>query len=137
MIRAISIFLSFYFLVGTAIIPKGDFGFTAQLSNLYDAFIQLNGSVTFDEFLAEELFDPYSPPEDADESADEPFEKECRTVPIDLIAVSANSSFFAATTIIELKPEPEPKTVYFPYTEQFISTDPDSIFHPPRSLPFS
>ena len=137
MIRPISIFLSIYFFVGTAILPKGDFGFTAQLSNLYDAFIQLNGSTSFDEFLAEELLDPYSPPEDADEPADEPFEKECHTVPIDLIAVSANSSFFTASTIIELQPEPELTTIYIPYTEQFTSTDPNSIFHPPRPLSFS
>ena len=137
MIRTISIFLSFYFLVGTAILPKGDFGFTAQLSNLYDAFIQLNGSASFDEFLAEELLDPYSPPEDADVPTDEPFEKECHTVPIDLITVSANSSFFVATTVVNLQPEPEPTTAYIPYTEQFTTTHPDSIFHPPRPLPFS
>ena len=137
MIRIISIFLSIYFLVGTAILPKGDFGFTAQLSNLYDAFIQLNGSVSFDEFLAEELLDPYSPPEDADVPTDEPFEKECHTVPIDLIAVSATSSFFTVTTVIELQPEPEPTTAYIPYTEHFTSTDPETIFHPPRPLYFS
>jgi len=137
MIRTISIFLSFYFFVGTAILPKGDFGFTYQLSNLYDAFVQLNGSVSFDEFLAEELLDPYSPPEDADEPADEPFEKECHTVPIDLIAVNANSSFFAVATVIELQPEPIPVITYVPFTENFTSTDPDSIFHPPRHLSFS
>ena len=137
MIKALSIFLSIYLFVGTAILPKGDFGFSAQLSNLYDAFILLNGSASFDEFLAEELLDPYSPPEDADEPADEPYEKECHTVPIDLITVSANSSFFAATTVIELQPEPEPTTTYLPYTEHFTSTDPDSIFHPPRPLSFS
>lgn len=136
MIRPIYLFLSFYFLVGTAILPKGDFGFTAQLSDLYDAFIQLNGSTSFDEFLAEELLDPYSPSEDADEPTDEPYEKECHTVPINLIAVSPNSSFFATTAVTELKPEPEPTTAYIPYTEHFISTDPESIFHPPRPLSF-
>jgi len=137
MIKAISLFLSFYFLVGTAILPKGDFGFTAQLSKLYDAFILLNGSVSFDEFLAEELLDPYSPPEDTEEPPEEPYEKECHTVPINLIAVSSNSSFIAEYAIIELHPEPEPTTVYIPYTEHFTSTDPDSIFHPPRPLSFS
>ncbi len=76
MIRFVSIFLSIYFLVGKVILPKGDFGFTAQFSNLYDAFIQLNGLVSFDEFLVEELLEPYSPPEDADVPTDEPFEKE-------------------------------------------------------------
>ena len=137
MIRSTSILLSFYFFVGTAILPKGDFGFTYQLSNLYDTFIQLNGSVSFDEFMAEELLDPYSPPEDADEPVDEPFEKECHTVPIDLITVGANSSFFAAATVIELQPEPEPTTAYIPYTEQFTTTDPEEIFHPPRLINFS
>ena len=137
MIRAFSIFLSFYFFAGTAILPKGDFGFAAQLSNLSDAFIQLNGSASLDEFLVEELLEPYSPPEDADVPTDEPFEKECHSVPIDLIAVSANSSFFTVTTVIELQPEPESTTEYVPYTEQFTSADLDSVFHPPRQLFFS
>ncbi len=136
MVRILSIILACCIFVGTAVLPKGYFGFTAQLSNLYDAFVQLNGSASFDEFLADELFDPYSPPEDDYEQTDEPYEKECHTVPIDLIAVNANSSFFAATTMIELQPEPKPTTTYIPYTEQFTSTDPESIFHPPRSLSF-
>ena len=137
MTKAFSIFLSFYFFVGTAILPKGDFGFTAQLSNLYDTFVQVNGTTSYDEFLAEELLDPYSPPEDPDEPADEPFEKECHALPIDLITVSANSSFYAVTKIIELESEPAPATEYVPYTEKFTSTDLDSVFHPPRQLFFS
>jgi len=60
MTKVLSIFLSIYIFVGTTILPKGDFGFTSQLSNLYDAFVQLNGVVSFDEFLAEELLDPYT-----------------------------------------------------------------------------
>jgi len=135
--RAFSIFLSFYFFVGTAILPNGDFGFTAQLSKLYDTFVQINGTTSFDEFLAEELLDPYSPPEDTDEPADEPFEKECHTVPINLIAVSTNSSFYTLATIIEIEPEPVPIISHTPYTENFTSTDLDSVFHPPRQLFFS
>ncbi len=136
MFKLISIILSFYFFIGSAILPKGDFGFTAQLSKLYDAFVQLNGSASFDEFLAEELFDPYSPPEDADEPQDEPFEKECHTIPIDLITVTANSSYYAVTNMIKIMPEPLPRIAYIPYAEQFTSTDPPSIFHPPRPLSF-
>jgi hypothetical protein len=137
MIKGISIFLSIYIFVGTALLPKGDFSFTSQLSKLYDAFIQLNGSTSFDEFLAEELLDPYSPPEDANESADEPFEKECHPVPIDLITVSANSSFYTVNPVIEVQPASKMTTIYIPYTEHLITTDLESIFHPPRSFPFS
>ena len=48
-----------------------------------------NHYLCFDDFLAEELTDPYSSPGDADVPAYEPFEKECHPVPIDLIVVSA------------------------------------------------
>ena len=62
MIKILSIFLSIYIFVCTAILPKGDFSFTSQLSKLYDAFVQINGSTSLDEFLEEELLDPeYSP----------------------------------------------------------------------------
>jgi hypothetical protein len=49
MIKGISIFLLIYIFVGTALLPKGDFGFTSQLSKLYDALVQLNGSAFLDE----------------------------------------------------------------------------------------
>ena len=123
--------------MGVSILPKGDFGFTSQFSKLYDEFVLVNGSTSFDEFLEEELLAPYAPPEDNDEPSEEPFEKECHPVPIDLITVSANSSFYTAATVIELQPEPKQVVAYIPYTEHFSSTYPDSIFHPPRSLAFS
>ncbi len=41
--RFVSVFMSIYFLAGSALLPKGDFGITAQLSCLYESFIQLNG----------------------------------------------------------------------------------------------
>ena len=135
MIRTISIVLSFYFFVGTAILPKGDFGFTYQLSNLYDEFVQINGSASFDEFLAEEFLEPFSLPED--NSADEPFEKECHPVPIDLITVNASTTFYTVAAVIEVQPEPIPIISYAPYKEIFTSTDPDSVFHPPRPLSLS
>jgi len=102
---------------------------------LYDAFVQLNGSTSFDEFLAEEFLEPFSLPED--NSADEPFEKECHPVPIDLITVNANTTFYTVAAVIEVKPEPIPIISYAPYTESFTSTDPDSVFHPPRLFSFS
>jgi len=132
MIKVLSIFLSIYIFVGTMILPKGDFGFTAQLSNLYDAFVQLNGTVSFDEFLAEELLDPYSPPENANEPINDPFEKECHSVPIDLITVNANSSFLTVVSSIEIQPEPKPVATYIPYSDNYTTTDLESIFHPPR-----
>ena len=134
MSRALSIFLAIYILVGTAILPKGDFGFTAQLSKLYDAFVQLNGTASFDEFLTEELLDPYAPPEETDEPGDEPFEKECHTVPIDLITVSSSSFYCTEVAVIEIQPEPTQGISYIPWTEKYSSTDPDSVFHPPRPL---
>ncbi len=137
MIKVFSIFLSIYFFVGTALLPKGDFGFTSQLSNLYDVFVQMNGSTSFDEFLAEELLDPYFPPEDANDPPDEPFEKECHPIPIDLITVSATISFYTVTTIIEIQPEPLQSISYIPYTENFTGTDLGSVFHPPRQLTLS
>ena len=94
MTKVFSIFLSIYIFVGVSILPKGDFGFTSQFSKLYDEFVLVNGSTSFDEFLEEELLAPYVPPVDDNEPSDEPFEKECHTVPIDLITVSANSSFY-------------------------------------------
>jgi hypothetical protein len=132
MTKILSIFLSIYIFVGTAILPKGDFGFTSQLSKLYEAFVQLNGSTSFDEFLEEELLDPYAPPEDTNEPRDEPFEKECHPVPIDLITVNANSSFYTVVTVVEIIPEPKPAVTYIPYTENYTSTDLESLFHPPR-----
>ena len=134
MTRALSIFLAIYILFGTAILPKGDFGFTSQLSKLYDDFILVNGSVSVDEFLVEELIDPYSPPEDPNEPGDEPFEKESHPVPVDLITANANSSFIIVASVIEMQPEPTPTISYIPYTEKYTSTDPDSVFHPPRGL---
>jgi len=133
MIRAFSIFLSIYIFIGTTLLPKGDFGFTSQLSNLYDAFVQMNGSVSLDEFLAEELLDLYSPPEDANEPSDEPFEKECHPVPIDLISVSATIAFYTVATIIEIQPEPVSTISHILYTENYTSNDLDTVFHPPRS----
>jgi hypothetical protein len=133
MIKAISIILSVYFFMGSALLPRGDFGFTSQLSKLYDEFVQLNGSTSFDDFLAEELLDPYSPPEDANEPSDEPFEKECHPVPIDLIAVNATITFYTVASIIEIQPEPLQSISYIPYSENFTSTDLGSVFHPPRS----
>ena len=135
MIRVLSIFLSIYFFVGTALLPKGDFGFTSQLSNLYDAFVQLNGSSSFDEFLEEELLDPYSPPED--DSKDEPVEKECHPVPIDLITVNANSTFYTVESVIEIIFVPTPTISYAPFTEILHDADLISVFHPPRSSTFS
>ena len=55
MTKAISIILSVYFFVGTAILFKGDFGFTSQLAKLFEEYVQANGSTSFDEFLVEEL----------------------------------------------------------------------------------
>ena len=136
MAKVLSIFLSLYFFVGTVILPKGDFGFTSQLSGLYDAFVQMNGSTSLDEFLAEELLDPYSPPEDTNEPSDEPFEKECHPVPIDLITVNTNITYYTVASVIEIQPEPIPTTSYIPYTENYTSTDLESIFHPPRPLTF-
>ena len=135
MYRILSIFLSVYLLVGSALLPKGDFSFTSQLSKLYDEFVQVNGSASFDEFLAEEFLEPFSLPEDS--SADEPFEKECHPVPIDMITVNANTTFYTLATVIEVQPEPTPVISYAPYTVSFTSTDPDSVFHPPRLSSFS
>jgi len=73
---------------------------------LYDAFVQLNGSTSLDDFLAEELLDPYSPPEDTNEPSDEPFEKECHPIPIDLIAVNATITYYTVASIIKIQPEP-------------------------------
>jgi hypothetical protein len=134
MTKVLSIFLSIYIFVGTAILPKGDFGFTSQLSKLYDAFVQINGSTSLDEFLEEELLDPYSPSEDVNEPSDEPFEKECQPVPIDLILVNANISFYTVASVIEIQPEPTPTISYIPYTENYTSTDLESVFHPPKPV---
>lgn len=120
MIRISSIILSVYFLVGTVILPNGDFGFTSQISKLYDSFVQVNGITSYDEFLTEELLDAYSPPEDKG-STDEPFEKECHPVPIDLIMISANSAFYVITSIIEVAPEPVPIIAHIPYSENYTS----------------
>ena len=135
MCRILSIFLSVYLLVGSALLPKGDFSFTSQLSKLYDEFVQVNGSASFDEFLEEEFLEPFSLPED--NSADEPFEKECHPVPIDLITVNANTTFYTVAAATEVHPEPIPVITYAPYTENFTSTDPDSVFHPPRLFSLS
>lgn len=132
MYRILSIFLSVYLLVGSALLPKGDFSFASQLSKLYDEFVQVNGSASFDEFLEEEFLESFSLPED--NSADEPFEKECHPVPIDLITVNANTTFYTLAAVIEVQPETIPVTSYAPYTGNFTSTDPDSVFHPPRPL---
>jgi len=137
MIRVLSIFLSIYIFAGTAILPKGDFGFTSQLSKLYEEFVQLNGSASFDEFLEEELLDPYSPPEDTNEAKDEPFEKECHPIPIDLITVNANCSFYTVVIVVEILPEPKSTVTYIPYIEKYTSTDLESLFHPPRLLTLS
>jgi hypothetical protein len=137
MINVVSIFLSISFFVGTALLPKGDFGFTAQLSKLYDEFVQVNGSTSFDEFLAEELLDPYFPPEDAIEPSDETFEKECHPIPIDLITVSATIAFYTLATIIEIQPEPLQNISYIPFCEDYTSTDLSSIFHPPKQITLS
>ncbi|MCX6287599.1 MAG: hypothetical protein NTY96_10840 [Bacteroidetes bacterium] len=93
MAKVLSIFLSIYIFAGTSILPKGDFGFTSRLSKLFDSNVQINGSTTFDEFLEEELLAPYYPPEDVNETNDEPFEKECHPVPIDLITVGTNLNY--------------------------------------------
>lgn len=137
MSKGFSIFLSFYILIGTLVLPKGDFSFTTQVSRLYDLFVQLNGPATFDEFLGEELFEPYSPPEDANEPGDEPNEKECHPVPIDLITVNASISFYNVASIIEIPPEPIPTTSYIPYTENYTNFYFSSIFHPPRVFSLS
>jgi hypothetical protein len=101
---------------------------------LYDAFVQINGSTSLDEFLEEELLDPYSPSEDVNEPSDEPFEKECQPVPIDLILVNANISFYTVASVIEIQPEPTPTISYIPYTENYTSTDLESVFHPPKPV---
>ncbi len=137
MTKTLSIFLSIYFFVGTVILPKGDFGFTSQLSKLYDEFVQVNGSTSLDEFLVEELLDPYSPLEDANEPSDEPFEKECHPVPVDLIAVNATITFYTVASIIEIQPEPLQSVSYIPFSENYTSTDLGSVFHPPRSAIFT
>jgi hypothetical protein len=132
MTKTLSIFLSIYILVGSAILPKGDFGFLSQLSNLYDTFVQMNGTTSYDEFFEEEFLAPYSPPEDTNEPPDEPFEKECHPVPIDLITVNANITFYIVASVIEIQPEPKPILTYIPYIEIYTTTDLHSIFHPPR-----
>lgn len=137
MIKVCSIFLSIYIFLGTILLPKGDFGFTAQLPKLYDTYIQLNGATSLDEFLEEELLDPYSLFENDNDPSDEPFEKECHPVPIDLITVNANVSFYTMPAVIELQLESTPIMIFIPYTESYASTDLESIFHPPRTITLS
>jgi hypothetical protein len=132
MYRILSIFLSVYLLAGSALLPKGDFSFSSQVSRLYDEFVQVNGSYSFDEFLEEELLEPFSLPED--NSANEPFEKECHPVPIDLITVNANTTFYTVTAVIAVQPEPIPVISYAPFWENPTSTALDPVFHPPRLL---
>ncbi|MCX6285053.1 MAG: hypothetical protein NTW31_12560 [Bacteroidetes bacterium] len=135
MYKFLSIFLSVYLLMGSALLPKGDFSFSSQVAKLYDEFVQVNGSASFDEFLEEELLEPFSLPEDG--TNEEPFEKECHPVPIDLITVNASITFYTLAPIIEVQPEPKPAVVYIPYTENFTSTDLDAVFHPPRPSSYS
>jgi hypothetical protein len=130
MIRLASILLSFYFLAGSVLLPKGDFGFTGQLPKLYDAFVQVNGTVTFNEFLEEELLEAYSFPEY--ESKNDPDEKECHPVPINSILVNANSTLDIPLLLILSKPEIIMAIAFSPYLENFLQTDPYPYFHPPR-----
>ena len=106
-----------------------------QLSKLYDEFVQVNGSASFDEFLAEEFPGPFSLPED--NSADEPFEKERHPVPVDLITVNANIIFYKVAAEIEIQPEPVPVISIVPFTVNFNGTKLDPVFHPPIPLAFS
>ena len=135
MYQILSIFLSVYLLVGSVLLPKGDYNFTCQLSKLYDEFVQVNGSFSFNEFIEEELLEPFSLPEDNSEA--EPFEKECHPVPIDLITVNANTTFYTVESLMEIQSEPKPISAYIPYVENYTTTDLNSIFHPPRPFLFS
>jgi hypothetical protein len=130
MLRLFTILLSIYFLAGSAILPKGDFGFIYQISHLYDTFIQANGIVSYDEFLEEELLEPYSIPEN--EPQNDPGEKECHPVPIDLILVNANSIVDIPSLLIMSEPESSNTVSFTLYLENFPKTDPDPFFHPPR-----
>ena len=135
--RILSLFLTVYLLAGSALLPKGDFGFTSQLSKLYDVFVQINGSASFVEFLEEELLDIYSLPENTNKTGDEPFEKECHPVPFDLITANANSSFFTVTSVIQIVIIPEPEINFSPLTEIYKNADLETVFHPPKPLSHS
>ena len=124
MFRVFSLFLAFYLLIGSVLLPNGDFGFTSRISKLYDDFVKINGSVSFDEFLEEEFLAPFSPDDEADQKGDEPFEKECHPVPIDLILVNAFSVFYTVVSSTEILPEPKPKIVYIPYSDCLLYTSP-------------
>ena len=131
MIRIFSGLLSLYFLAGSALLPRGDFGFTAQLPKLYAAFVQLNGTASYDEFLEEELLEPYSLPEN--NPGPEPGEKECRPVTIDFIFVNANSTVDIPSPVAMIETESSQIRSFPPFVESFPETAPDPFFHPPKT----
>ncbi|MEI6124703.1 MAG: hypothetical protein WCQ95_13880 [Bacteroidota bacterium] len=133
--KILATLLSIQILTGAIILPKGDFGLLMQLPKIIDCYKQLNGDVCFGDFFEEEFFDKLTAFNSEKEQNDDPFEKEQKSVPIDVVVSGVYMLCYytetAVTLIIPITTRTENNT---PYIQNYRSTDLKSIFHPPECV---
>ncbi|MEI6853129.1 MAG: hypothetical protein WCL06_09810 [Bacteroidota bacterium] len=131
--KALAILISVQILSAAVVLPKGDFGILMQLPRIIESYRQANGDVSVFDFFEEEFFDKVTAFDREDEQ-ESPFEKEPKTIPIDMVVSGIYMLCYyqeqAEECIIPVETKAEYDT---PYVMNYSSTDLNSIFHPPEA----
>jgi hypothetical protein len=132
--KVLAICISIQILTASVILPKGDFGILMQLPRIIESYRQVNGDVSMFDFFEEEFFDKVTAFNVEDER-NNPFEKESKPVPIDMVVSGIYMVCYYSEQetecIVPIVTETEYDT---PYIMNYRSTDLNSIFHPPESI---
>ncbi len=132
--KILAIILSIQILTASVILPKGDFGLLMQLPRMISEYKQLNGDVSVFDFCEEEFFDKMTSFYVEDEPADNPFEKEQKPVPIDMVVSGVYMlCYYVEPSAISILPVVTKVENNTPYIKTYRSTDLNSIFHPPET----
>ncbi|MHB8260582.1 MAG: hypothetical protein ACYDCN_02635 [Bacteroidia bacterium] len=126
--RLVSIFLVFFYILAQVFLPKGNFSYIEQIPVLYADFCKTNGTNDIFEFFEEQFFEF----EFAENDADEPFEKETKSVPFHAPCVQTFVAFYETKSLEFLNLE-ETNSHNFIYILKEHWTDAPSIYHPPKN----
>lgn len=130
--KVLAILISIQIVTASVVLPKGDFGILMQLPRIIESYRQANGDVSMFDFFEEEFFDKVTAFDREDEQ-DNPFEKEPKTIPINMVISGIYSlCYYQQQSTDCVIPEATKAEYNTPYVMNYSSTDLNSIFHPPK-----
>ncbi len=133
--RILAILISIQILTASVVLPKGDFGLLMQLPRIIDSYKQVNGDVSVFDFFEEEFFDKLTAFCPEEEQHGTPFEKEQKSVPIDIVVSGIYMlSYYPETATTCTLPVVSKVENNTPYIITYRSTDLNAIFHPPEMI---